>query len=265
MKVVTKYPNGLFSWVDLSTTDPEAAKAFYGGLFGWDAVDIPTPMGPPYTMFRIEGYNVAGAGPLPPDMRAQGVPPFWSSYVNHESVDAVLEKVSAAGGTVVMPVMDVMEEGRMAMIQDPTGAVVGIWQPKNHIGAQLVNMDNTLVWNELQTRDTAAAAAFYADVLDWGHSEDGTGYGMFSVDERIQAGMMQIDDSWGPMPPNWAVYFMVADIAATVAKAQELGGTVVVPTTKAGEMGTFAVIQDPQGAIFTAMQFDGPVDAPPGH
>lgn len=265
MKVVTSYPNGLFSWVDLSTTDPEGAKAFYGGLFGWDAVDIPTPMGPAYTMFRIQGYNVAGGGPLPPDMQAQGVPPFWSSYVNHADLDSVLAKVADAGGAVVMPAMDVMEEGRMAMIQDPTGAVVGIWQPKNHIGAQLVNMDNTLVWTELQTRDAETAAKFYADVFGWTHSQDPSGYHMFAADGRIQAGMMQMDDSWGPVPPNWAVYFMVADIDATAAKVQELGGAILVPATKAGEMGIFIVIQDPQGAVFTAMQFDGPVDPPPGH
>jgi len=262
MKVVTAYPNGLFNWVDLTTTDQEGAKAFYSGLFGWEADDIPTPMGPMYTMFRIQGNNVAGGGPMPPDM--QGMLPYWMSYVKHDDVDAVVTKVVAAGGTVPMPAMDVMEEGRMALIQDPTGAMVGVWQPKNHIGAQLVNMDNTLVWNELQTRDAKTAAAFYGTVFGWTHSQDGSGYYVFATDGRAQAGMMEMGDSWGPMPPSWSAYFMVADIQATVAKAQALGGKIFVPPTQAGEMGTFAVIQDPQGAVFTAMQFDGPVDEPPG-
>ncbi len=264
MKVVTAYPDGLFNWVDLTTSDQEGAKAFYGGLFGWEAVDMPTPMGPMYTMFRIQGYNVAGGGPLPPDMVAQGIPPYWMSYVKHSDVDSVVAKAAAAGGTVVMPAMDVMEEGRMALIQDPTGAMFGVWQPQNHMGAQLVNMNNTLVWNELETRDAKTAAAFYATVFGWTYSQDPSGYHTFANDGRVQAGMMEMDDSWGPMPPSWSAYFMVADIQATVAKAQALGGKILLPFTKAGEMGTFAVIQDPQGAVFTAMQFDGPVDEPPG-
>lgn len=264
MKVVKAYPDGIFNWVDLSTTDQEGAKAFYGGLFGWEAEDMPTPMGPVYTMFRIEGKNVAGGGAMQPDMTAQGIPPFWMSYVKYSDVDSVVAKVADAGGTVMMPAMDVMDEGRMALIQDPTGAVVGIWQPKNHIGAQLVNVDNALIWNELQTRDAETAAAFYATVFGWTHGKDESGYYTFATDGRVQAGMMQMDDSWGPVPPNWAVYFKAADIQAMVDKAKSLGGNILVPPTKAGAMGTFAVIQDPQGAVFTAMQFDGPVDEPPG-
>lgn len=264
MHVVTEYPNGLFSWVDLSTSDVEGAKAFYTGLFDWEAVDMPTPMGPPYTMYKIDGKNVAGMGPMSPDMQEQGIPPIWTSYVKHEDVDAVVAKAAAAGGTVVMPPMDVMEEGRMALVQDPTGAVFGVWQPKNHIGAQLVNMANTLVWNELQTRDVDAAEKFYDAVFGWEYAVDDTGYGAISNDKRVQAGMMAIQESWGPVPPNWSVYFMVEDLDASVAKAQELGGNIMVPPMAAGEMGRFAVVQDPQGGVFTIMQFNGPVDAPPG-
>ncbi len=266
MQVVKQYPDGLFCWVDLSTTDQEAAKAFYGGLFGWKFDDRPIDMGGVYTMCQIEGYNVAGIGGMSPDMQGQGIPPFWSSYVKHTNVDAVAEKLTAAGGTLMFPAMDVMSEGRMAMAQDPTGAAFGIWQPKNHIGAQLVNIPNTLVWNELQTQDNAAAKAFYTQVFDWGYAEDPTGYGMFKVGERIQAGMMQMDENWdASIPANWAVYFLVADLAASVAKAGELGGNILVPITQAGEMGQFAVVQDPQGGIFTIMQFSGPVDPPPGY
>ena len=264
MHVVTAYPNGLFNWVDLSTTDVASAKAFYGGLFGWEAVDSPTDMGTLYTMFKLDGKNVAGGGPLPPDMAAQGIPPYWACYVKHDDVDAVAARAVAAGGTLLFPPMDVMQEGRMTMIQDPTGAVFGVWQPRNHIGAQLVNMPNTLVWTELQTRDSQAALAFYAAVFGWTHSVDPTGYVVFAADGRSQAGMMQMDESWGPVPPNWAAYFMVEDIDATAARTAQLGGRIIVPPTAAGEMGRFAVIQDPQGAVFTAMQFSGPVDPPPG-
>ncbi|MCB8968909.1 MAG: VOC family protein [Ardenticatenaceae bacterium] len=266
MQVVKQYPDGLFCWVDLSTTDLEAAKAFYGGLFGWEFDDMPIDMGGFYTMCQIDGYNVAGMGGMSPDMQAQGIPPFWSSYVKHDDVDAIAEKITAAGGMLMFPPMDVMNEGRMAMAQDPSGAAFGVWQPKNNTGAQLVNIPNTLIWNELQTRDKAAANAFYTQVFDWGYAEDGNGYGMYKVGERIQAGMMQMDETWdASIPANWAVYFMVTDADAAAAKASELGGTIIVPVTAAGEMGRFAVVRDPQGGVFTIMQFSGPVDPPPGY
>jgi predicted enzyme related to lactoylglutathione lyase len=264
MYVVKKYPDGVFCWVDLTTTDPEAAKAFYGGLFGWEFEDLPTDMGSFYTMCRIDGKNVAGLGPMPPDMQAQGAPPMWSSYVKHDNVDSIAAKLSGAGGALMMPPMDVMDNGRMLMATDPTGAVFGVWQPKNHIGAQLVNMANTLVWNELQTRDVEAAKAFYTAVFGWGAQVDANGYVTFQVEGRTHAGMMQIEESWGPVPPNWSVYFMVADVHASTDKVKALGGNIMVPPTKAGEMGEFTVVQDPQGGAFTIMQFDGPTDIPPG-
>jgi len=265
MQVVTSYPDGLFSWVDLSTTDVEGARAFYSGLFGWEPVGVETDLGPIYTMMQIEGKNVAGLGPMSPDMQAQGMPPIWTSYVKHSDADAVAAKAEAAGGTVVMPAMDVMEEGRMVLIQDPGGAVFGVWQPKNHIGAQLVNRPGALVWNELQTSDVEGSKTFYKAVFGWENATDESGYVVLSNDGRMQAGMMAIDPSWGEVPPNWGVYFMVEDVEAAVAKAEELGGNVMVPPMAAGEMGRFSVLQDPQGGAFTVMQFNGPVDPPPGY
>ena len=265
MQVVRSYPNNMFCWIDLSASDAAAAKEFYTGLFGWEYVDIPTPMGFDYTLCQIDGYNVAGLSQMTPEMMEQHNPTVWSSYIKHDDVDDVAARAGAAGGAVVIPPMDVMESGRMAVIQDPVGAFVGVWQPRDHIGAQLVNMPNTLVWNELQTKDTDAALSFYRSVFDWGHDQDPNGYHLFKLGERMQAGMLQMDDSWGDMPSNWAVYFMSDDIEATAAKAQELGAVIHVPPTHTGTVGRFSVIQDPQGGVFTAMQFDGPVDPPPGY
>jgi predicted enzyme related to lactoylglutathione lyase len=264
MYVVKEYPDNLFAWVDVTTTDLAGAKAFYGGLFGWDFDDQETDMGTIYAMCQLDGWNVAGMGPLSPDMQEQGIPPFWSSYVKHSDVDAVARRITANGGTLLFPPMDVMDAGRMLMATDPAGAAFGVWQPKAHIGAQVVNSPNSLVWNELQTRDVEGAKAFYGTVFGWTHQTDANGYVVFQVDGRAQAGMMQIDESWGEVPNNWAVNIMVEDCQASAGKAQELGGTSKVPPTRAGEMGTFAVVQDPQGAILTIMQFDGPVDVPPG-
>lgn len=266
MQVVRHYPDGMFSWIDLSTTDVAGAKAFYTALFGWEAADLPTDVGIPYTMFRLAGYNVAGCGPLPPEQAAQGIPAYWTSYINHSDVDAVAARAATAGGQVVMPPMDVMDQGRMAVIFDPTGAGFGVWQPRTHIGAQLVNQPNTLIWSELQTRDPATAEAFYRAVFpNWSYSVDPSGYGMFAVDGRGQAGLMGMDESWGDVPANWQVYIMVEDIDATAEQVAALGGMLLMPPTAAGGMGRFAVVRDPQGGVFTVMQFSGPVDPPPGY
>lgn len=267
MKVVKSFPDGIFGWVDLSTTDVAGAKAFYSALFGWDFVDPPAE-GPEYYMAQIEGYNVAGMGPLPPDMAAGGFPPAWFCYVKHSDIDAVIERATAAGGQVMMPAMDILDSGRLGMIQDPTGAVLGLWQPQNHTGAQLVNMPNALTWNELQTREGEAAKAFYHAVFGWTHSTDPTGYVVFAQDGRNQAGMIIMDDSWDAnIPSNWSAYFGTEDVAAAVAKVEELGGRVLVPPTPAGSMGHFAVVSDPQGGVFTIIQYtaEGGYDPPPGY
>ncbi len=265
MHVVKEYPDSVFSWVDLATTDPDKAKVFYQGLFGWEYEDVPTDMGTVYSMCRINGHNVAGLGPLSPGMEEQGVPPIWSSYINHRDVDAIAARVTEAGGTVTIPPMDVMDTGRMFVANDPTGAPFGVWQPKSHIGAQYVNYPNTLVWNELQTRDVEAAKKFYGAVFDWTYKEDENGYVMCVAGDRIQAGIIEIDENWGAdMPPHWAVYFLVEGADACAEKVTALGGNVLAPPAKAGEMGKFAVVQDPQGGTFTVMEFNGPADPPPG-
>jgi len=265
MQVVKSYPNGVFSWVDLGTTDPDGAKNFYGGLFDWSFLDLPTSSGMVYSMAQLEGYMVCGLGPIDPESQSQGIPPHWTSYVKHDDVDAVVARVGDAGGVVIMPPFDVDESGRMAIIQDPTGAMVGIWQPGTHIGAQLVNIPNTLSWNELQTRDLDAAKSFYSAVFDWTYDTDAQGYVVVKAEDRMQAGMMAITENMGEMPPNWAFYFLVEDVNESVGKAKDLGGNILVPATPAGEIGEFAVIQDPQGAVFAIIEYAGEASPPPGY
>lgn len=263
MKDANNYPNGVFCWVDLSTTDTEAAKTFYSDLFGWEIEDRPLPGGEFYTMMRLNGHAVAGLGPMPEEMQQQGIPSHWTSYVKHDDVDSVAEKVTAAGGTVIFPPMDVMEEGRMFMAVDPSGATFGAWQPGNHRGAQVVNAPNTLVWNELQTHNLEATRTFYNDVFGWDVVTDDNGYVMYKAEDRVQAGSMAIDASWGDVPSNWQVYFMVEDVNRVAERVKELGGSVIMGPMQAGEMGHFATCADPTGGVFTIMEFSGPVDPPP--
>ncbi len=264
MQLVTKYPQACFSWIDLATTDATAAKSFYSALFGWSALDLPLPMGGVYSMMQIDGHDVCGLSQMSPE-QAQAMPPVWNSYINVDNLEEATNRAAAAGATIIAPPFDVMDSGQMSVIQDPTGAVVSFWQAKNHIGSEVVNQPNSLVWNELATRDVNAARAFYGDVLGWDYqySKEGN-YHMFVNKGRMAAGMIEMNEQWAGMPPHWMVYFLVEDAQATADKAAGLGGTVSVPPTEIPGTGTFTVIQDPQGAVFTAMKMLQ-VDPPPGH
>lgn len=258
MANVTSYPHGTFSWADLQTTDGAAAKSFYTNLFGWQAVDMPLPGGGVYSMLQQDGKDVVGLGEMQPEQKAQGMPPVWNSYISVDDVSAVTAKVGELGGTVIAPPFPVMDAGQMAVIQDPTGAFVSLWQTINHKGAGIFNVPNTMSWNELATRDTEAAKAFYTALLGWEAQTDESGYTVWLNKGRMNGGMMQMDEQWEGIPPHWAVYFSVADCAATADKARALGATLIAPPFQAGEVGLISVIRDPQGAVFMAIQMDTP-------
>jgi uncharacterized protein len=249
-----RYDDGVPSWVDLGSPDLAKAKGFYGGLFGWEC-----PEGPPeaggYSVCTLNGKTVAGLGPqMNPDF-----PPVWLTYVNVDDADATVAKVSAAGGTVFAPPMEVMDAGRMAVVADPLGAVFGLWQPESHTGAQLVNEPGTLCWNELITTDLDASKSFYKAVFGWDAEDQGApggppAYSEWKLAGRSVGGMLpKHGDMPADMPPNWGVYFAVADTDATVAQALELGGAVFMGPTDI-EPGRFAVLADNQGVIFNVLQ-----------
>ena len=257
-----RYPDGFFGWVDLVTTDVDAATAFYSGLFGWETEAVPTPMGPAYTLCRKDGQLVAGIGPQPPGMAEAGMPSLWNSYVMVDDADATCAAATRAGGSVAMPAMDVMTQGRMAMVADPSGAVVGLWQPRDHDGADLFNAPGSLTWNELQTRDLAAATAFYAAVFGWRWEEvpDGDGYQVAHLDTKpgedtSNAGAMTMPAMVpAEVPAYWAVYFAVADCDDAVERATGLGAQVFLPAMQMGP-GRFAGLTDPTGAMVMVGSF----------
>ena len=259
---IQKHPNYTFAWIELSSSDMVQARQFYSHLFGWQALEIPLPFGGYYTMFQQDGLNVAGGGPLQDDQLEAGIPSYWLCYLNVEEIEVAAERIGSVGGAVVMPPMQVMEEGWLALIQEPTGAMLGLWQAKNHIGVQVMNRPNTLCWVELQTRDPEAAKTFLSKAFDWQSRTDQHGYTVFytSQGEDI-AGMIPISPEWGEMPPSWVAYIMVADIADTVQRATELGGQVLVAPMPMGEMGLFALLQDPTGATVYVAQFNQPLSA----
>lgn len=263
MKAVTKYPDYTFSWIDISTPDPEAGKKFYCGLFGWDYKDEPAGDAGVYTMFSLHGKSVAGLSGMPPGM-PEGVPGYWTSYATTYDIEATAARVSDLGGTLVAPPFDVMDSGRMALIQDPTGAMSAMWEPKNHIGSSLVNQPNTFSWNELLTTDRHVAADFYKALYGWesDYDENAT-YTSFTNNGRAAAGMLQITEDMGDMPSNWMVYFMVEDIDAYAQKAAELGGGLMMPIFDMADVGRIAMLHDPQKIPFYIVQMFGEVDDPP--
>jgi predicted enzyme related to lactoylglutathione lyase len=248
--VFTSYAPGTPCWVDLTTGDAGAAKSFYAELFDWTWQDMPAGEGRIYSMAYKDGKTVAGLGELSPEEKAQGLPPHWTTYIAVEDADAAATAARAAGGTVLVPPMDVFDSGRMAVVQDPTGAVFAVWRAGTHIGSGLANEPGSFSWNELQTHDTARAQRFYGEAFGWRPETTDTAggpYTSFYVGDSPVAGMMAIQPEWGEVPPNWSIYMEVADCDAATKKVTELGGAVEFPPRSMGEIGRFALVRDPQG------------------
>ena len=165
----TEYAQGTPNWVDLQTTDQDAAKQFYASLLGWSYDDQPIPQGGVYSMATVNGETVAAIAPMPPGA-PEGMPPVWNTYIAVDDVDAAVGRVAPAGGHVLMPPTDIGDAGRMAFIADPTGAAVALWQANQHIGATLVNETGAVIWNELITDKPESALAFYEAVVGLEHS-----------------------------------------------------------------------------------------------
>ena len=250
----TSYEPGTPSWVDLATPDPAAAKQFYGGLFGWEAEDA----GPPeetggYAMFKLRGRNVAGVAQIMnPDQ-----PPVWSTYVSADDADAIVARAKDAGGQAMVEPMDITDVGRMAFLVHPAAGAIGVWQPRRHTGAEIVNEPGSFTWSQLHTRDQDGAARFLEAVFGWRRGDFG-GMPMLSLGDRGIASMMGMPPGTpDQVPAYWMTIFATADTDATAAKAQELGGQVVAPPFDIENVGRFAVLADPQGVVF------GIITAPP--
>jgi hypothetical protein len=250
------YAPGTPSWIDLSSPDTNDAADFYGALMGWTVTEPGPPDTGGYRMFQQDGRNVGG---LMGHMQ-EGQPTAWATYVSVANADATAEKVTAAAGSVIVGPVDVGDNGRMAVFADPSGAVFGIWQPNTFAGADVVNVPNSLCWNEVLTRDVDAAKRFYPAVFGWTAgtpSFEGApeSYTIWELAGKPVAGMMRMTDEYFPpeLPPHWGTCFAVANCDATVAKARELGATIAGQPADMG-IGRLAGLIDPQGAPFAVMQ-----------
>jgi len=254
---IDKHVPGSIIWVDLMSSDAEKARAFYSGLFGWN-IAVGGPESGHYGIASLDGKMAAGVGPLPPGAQ---FPSAWSVYFASDNVDTTVAKVTEQGGKVMVPPMDVMEEGRMAVCIDPTGATFGVWQGKNHTGAKVIDEPGAMTWFECATRDAAKARDFYCKVfalepkkLDTSGGPGPVEYYTLHKGPKTVAGVMQMTQAFpAEIPPHWMAYFAVADADAAAKKITSLGGTVIQPPFDT-PYGRISVVKDPTGAVFSIVK-----------
>jgi hypothetical protein len=246
-------PPGNFGWLELATSDQAGGKEFYCALFGWEFMDV--PMGPDatYTIFSLKGSTVAAGYQLGSEMQSRGIPPHWLLYVAVSNADSTAAKVEPAGGLVVMPPFDVMDQVRIAVLQDPTGAYFSISQPMKNTGLELINEPGSLVWADLASSDAERAAKFYVDVFGWTTYVEGSPYIHFKNGETYVGGSMPGVLPAG-IPAHWMPYIGVNNLAASVSKAESLGAKVLMPAHTMEGVGSFSAITDPQGAAISLFE-----------
>ena len=245
------------AWIDLSTKDPAAARDYYSKLFGWTAEPEKDPEAGGYAIARLDGKDVAGIG----GQQDPNAPSAWLIYIGTRDADSLAKKIEAEGGKVVAPPFDVMDVGRMAVFQDPTGAIIAAWQPKTMNGFDLQRKAGSYSWSELNSRGIEKAKEFYNKVFGWGEkvSPMGEGQGDYTEfklgDESIAGGMEMNAMVPKEVPSYWMAYFGVRDVDKEHKKAVELGGTEVVPPSDFPG-GRFSILSDPQGATFGLLSSD---------
>lgn len=240
--------------MELATTDQPAARTFYTRLFGWEAQEFPIGADVFYSMFALGGQQTGGAYTLSAEERSAGIPPHWQLYIAVDNADAAAQRAAELGGKVVHPAFDVMTFGRMAVIEDPTGAYFSIWQPRDHKGMGVYGENGAMCWADLQTRDRERAQQFYGALFGWsfdpGKDKDAGGYLHIKNGEQYIGGLPEPRTMPPGVPAHWLAYILSPDCDAQTAKAAELGARTLVPPLSVDGQMKFSVLADPQGAVF---------------
>jgi predicted enzyme related to lactoylglutathione lyase len=240
------------AWVELSTPDSAASRDFYARLFGWQVEVHPDPQYGGYGMARIGDQDAAGIGPK----QSPDAPTTWTIYIGTDDIDGLAERVTANGGTVVAPPFDVGDQGRMAVFQDPTGAIISGWQAAG-MRNFAVDQPNAFGWAELNARGLEQAIPFYETLFGWTPTSEGEGdsppYTQFAADGEYIAGAMEMNPGiHASVPSHWMPYFSVEDVDEAFERALQAGGReMVAPQHYPG--GRFAIVSDPHGAAFGLM------------
>jgi predicted enzyme related to lactoylglutathione lyase len=251
---VDRHTPGSFCWIELGTSDQDAAKHFYSSLLGWGATDNPMGTGDFYTTFDLRGRKIGGGYNISKLM--PGVPSHWMLYVCVEDADAIVAKAKAAGGKIPCETIDVMEYGRMAVLQDPTGAHISIWQPKSHPGFQVEREAASMCWADLMSPDQEKAKNFYHQVFGWelDPGQDNSGYLHIKNGNDYIGGIPPARHRPPNAPPHWLLYIQVESCDASTGKASDLGAKVMFAPMTMENVGRWSIIADPQGAVFSLFE-----------
>ncbi|MFI6652891.1 VOC family protein [Streptomyces sp. NPDC050529] len=253
-EVTTPYATGTPCWVDLMVKDQQATLDFYRDLLGWQGQPSPAEFGG-YAVCELNGRAVAGIGRTTAPEGMPEPPTAWTSYLASTDAQATQDAIVAAGGTLLAPVTDIGDMGRMLIAADPQGAVFGVWQPGSFSGAQVVNEAGALTWNELHTSDVLAATAFYGEVfgIEIRPLDGADSYWEVRVGDRAVGGATLLANDPPGTPAHWLTYFAADDVDSSVDALVRQGGSVLVPPfdMMAGRM---TVVADPQGGVFAMIK-----------
>lgn len=243
----TAWPNGTPCWIDYGAADLSAAQAFYADVLGWTYAGGAPEHGGYLTCLRGD-HAAAGLAP----QQDPSDPPRWTTYFAADDAEATAARITAAGGTLVVPPMEVGPMGTMAIARDPEGHPFGLWQAGQQTGVQIFNEPGALVWNEAAVEDVAAARDFYGAVFDvrFDEIEGMGGYATFATGDRPLGGLGGVSPG---APKGWTTCFSVVSADATVATVEKAGGKVTMAATDS-PYGRFAVLEDPWGAAFSVME-----------
>lgn len=253
MPVIERHAPGEFCWIELATSNQSAAKSFYSALFGWAVRDVPIGPNDSYSLLELQDRVAAGAFTISDSESAAGVPPHWHLYVAVASADEAAKKAGELGGKVVEAPFDVMDRGRAALIQDPTGAFLSVWEANKRSGVAVTGEPGAFCWAELNTPDPARAKTFYEALFGWklkpGEGKE-SGYLHIVNGENFIGGVPPARQSRGNEPPHWLIYFAVADVDKTFQQAKDMNVRILLRPMDVEGVGRVALLADPQGAVF---------------
>ncbi len=255
MSEIKNYTPGTFCWTDLAVKDLAKEKKYYANVFGWGSQDLPAPDTDeaPYSLLQVDHKSTCA---LYPEHDHHKQAPQWLTYISVENVDETIKKANEAGGTLITPAMDVMDAGRLAVLQDPTGARFAVWQAKEFVGAEIQETAGSVCWRELITSNVDVAGKFYASIFGWEPKVSDKGdrkYLLFSKGKELVCGMMAPPERG--IPTHWITYWETNNCDQTVEKAKRFGGHVIKGTTEIKDVGRFAILLDPEGAEFGVHEF----------
>lgn len=253
-----RHEPGFFCRPELATTDAAAAKTFYGDLFGWIPRETPAGPGTTDTIFTLGGRDAAALHSLAESRGERGLAAHWNTYVSVASADAAADRARSLGGTVVSEPFDVGTKGRTAVVTDPQGAAICLWEAKGLSGIGVEGEIGALCWTELATRDVAGALLFYGGLFDWTFKKSAADddYTEIAVRGNFVGGILAFEEGSGPMPPAWNPFFRVADCDVTVARAKARRARPLAGPSDVPNFGRYAYLCDPQGAMFAAISFE---------